>query len=143
MSMKPSNTHNKNEPIVPDKNNMAYPSRTLDPPIRLSDRAKEIEQAHSSLQNQVNGKLDLIVQQIRFLQQQAEQILCQAQTDLDLHQIPCAFEKVTGQIVHLYEKENGNKYFSLLGPAEWQPIHKFLASYRLRPDQSFELIATS
>jgi Protein of unknown function (DUF2452). len=44
-------------------------------------------------------------------------------------------------ILHLYERPTGEKYFSLLSPEEWgTPPHKFLGSYKLNVDMSFERI---
>ena len=134
------NQHNKNEPIIPDKHLMAHPTRTMDPPFSLVDRAREIEQAQESVQSHVNGKLDIIVEQIRVLQAQAREILSQAERDLELHRIKCNFEKLVGQPIHLYQKENGEKYFSLLSPADWgnRPPNTHQGSYRLNADRSFE-----
>lgn len=132
--------HNKAEPVLKDKHLMPHAGRTLDPPIRLVDRAKEIESASESIETHVNGKLQLIVNQIRSLQEEAKQIVEQAHLDVELHKVKCNFEKAVGQEMHLYEKPDGAKYFSLLSPAEWnnKPPHNFLGSYRLQPDRSFE-----
>lgn len=70
-----STTHNKKEPIVEDKYLLPYPTRTLDPPIRLVDRAREIELADESIKTNVGGKLELILKQIRGLQDEAKRIM--------------------------------------------------------------------
>ena len=36
----------------------------------------------------------------------------------DLHSIDCAFEKVAGNIYHVYEKDS-KKYLSMLSPDDW------------------------
>jgi len=132
--------HNKNEPVVPDKHSLPYPVRSLDPPISLVDRAREIETAQTSIQSHVSGKLDLIAGQIKALQEEARKILEQAEVDVELHRVKCNFEKRPGQEMHLYEKNGRETYFSLLSPREWggKPPHRHLGSYRLRADQSFE-----
>ncbi|MCS7205906.1 MAG: DUF2452 domain-containing protein [Leptospiraceae bacterium] len=133
--------HNKKEPEVENKAFLPYPIKTSDPPFSLVDRAKEIEQADLWIKTSVNQKLDLILKQIQALQNQAREILIKAQEDAKLHRVSCNFEKKPGMILHLYEKENGELYFSLLSPEEWgSPPHQFIASYRLLHDMSFEKI---
>lgn len=133
------NIHNKKEPIVENTHILPFSTRTLNPPIRLVDRAREIENAHDSIRTSVNSRLELIVKQIHNLQSEAQDILKQATRDAELHQIKCNFEKKVGQTIHLYEKENGQKYFSLLSPEDWgKSPHSFLGSYKLNPDRSFE-----
>lgn len=133
--------HNKKEPIIENKRSREYPTRTLDPPITLVDRAKEIQTADESIRSHANSKLTLILKQIQSLQQEAKDILADAERDSQLHKIKCNFEKQIGQQIHLYEKENQEKYFSMLSPEEWgTPPHKYLGSYILRADRSFELV---
>ena len=124
---------------------MAYPTRTMDPPFSLVERAREIELAEESIQSHVHGKLDVIVNQIRALKEQARDLMQQAQRDMELHQIKCNFEKIVGQTIYLYRREGGAPYFSLLSPADWrgQPPHAFEGAYRLRGDRSFEEVELS
>ena len=131
--------HNKREADVPDRSFLPYPTRTLDPPISIVDRAKEIEKAQESIKTHVSGKLDLIVKQIRNLQDEAKKIMEQAEVDIELHKVKCNFEKKIGMEIHLYQKDTGLKYFSMLSPKEWgTPPHPYLGSYVIRPDQGFE-----
>lgn len=122
---------------------LTYGTSRLAPAIRLVDRAKEIELAHESIKSHTHGKLDLILKQIRHLQQEANSILEQASIDAELHAVKCNFEKKIDQPYHLYEKDDGNKYFSFVSPDEWggNPPHKFIASYVMKSDRSFKLWA--
>jgi hypothetical protein len=129
------------EPVVENKAFLEYPIRTLDPPISIVDRAKEIEKADQWLKAGVSQKLDIILKQIKSLQEQAKEILQKAEEDARLHRILCNFEKKPGMILHLYRKQNGEEYFSLLSPEEWgNPPHQFLGSFKLNIDMSFEKI---
>ena len=129
------------DPVVENKAFLEYPIRTLDPPISIVDRAKEIEKADQWIQAGVNQKLDVILKQIRSLQNLAKEIIEKAEEDAKLHRTSCNFEKKPGMILHLYERPTGEKYFSLLSPEEWgTPPHKFLGSYKLNVDMSFERI---
>jgi len=137
--------HNKAEPVVLNKSSLPYGTRTLDPPITMVDRAREIESAEASIQSHVNGKLEVILEQIRHLKQQAREIIEQSHSDITLHKVKCNFEKKVGMIIHLYEKsENASlneQYFSMLSPGEWKnPPHRFLGSYQIQMDQSFKKI---
>lgn len=85
------------------------------------------------------NKLDVIGEQIRFLQKQAMEILQEANTNAQLHNIPCNFVKVPGSIYHLYERESGEKLWSMVSPSEFgsEKKLKHLGSYRLEADKSF------
>jgi hypothetical protein len=111
----------------------------LSAPITLLDAAREIQAADSMLTAVVGGKLESIARQIRALQQEAQQALEQARVDADLHRATCQFKKIPGRIYHLYARPNGDRYFSLLSPADWNdaPPHAFQGSYRLEADMSF------
>lgn len=132
-------SHNKKEEPVENKNSLPYPSRTLDPPFTLVDRAKEIEQANQSIQSHVNARLDIILRQIHSLQAEAKKVIEQANEDLALHKVKCNFEKKPFMTIHLYERSNLEKFFSLLSPREWSSsLCRYLGSYQINPDQSFK-----
>jgi hypothetical protein len=122
------------------KNQLTFPTRTLDPPISIVDQAKEIENAESLVKTVVNSKLEVILNQIRLLQEQAREIIQTAHSDMELHKVKCSFQKTPGEIIHLYEKEDKTQYFSLLSPTDWNnsPPHKYISSYRMKLDRSFE-----
>ena len=121
---------------------MAYPTRTMDPPYSLVERSNEIELAEELIESHVHGKLDVIVQQIRSLKEQAQTIMAEAQRDADLHKIKCNIEKIVGQAIFLYAKPDGTRYFSLLSPADWKhsPPNEFVGAYSMRGDRSFEVL---
>lgn len=54
--------------------------------------------------------------QVQYLKQQAHQILQEAEKDAELHRVACNFTKVPGNVYHLYERQSGQKYFSMLSP---------------------------
>lgn len=127
------NEENKERHLLP------YGTHVGDAPISLVDRAREIETAHVAIQNFANAKLELILKQIQTLQNEAKQILEQAQVSAELHKVQCNFEKKIGMILYLYERPSLEKYFSLLSPEEWgTPPHKFLGAFKLKADFTFE-----
>ncbi len=132
--------HNKKEPVIENKNIMNYPARTSDPPITLTDIAKEIERSEEIIKININGKLDLILKEINRLKEEAKTIIEQAYKDLELHKIKCNFQKIPGEVICLYKRENEELYFSRLSPDDWKknPPDEFIGSYRLRFDRTFE-----
>lgn len=58
----------------------------------------------------------MIAEQIKFLQKQAEGILLEAERNAKLHHVACNFVKQPGQIYHLYQRESGQFYFSIISP---------------------------
>lgn len=115
-----------------------YPTARGNSAITLVDTAREIERAGESLAHQTNAQLRLIAEQIRWLQEQAQRIVHEAERNLELHRARCSFRRVPGNTYHLYRSENGT-FFSLLSPADYggAPPHEFLGSYRLEPDDTW------
>jgi hypothetical protein len=133
-------------PKLPDAGYYDGPARAapyalsrMAPSFSLVDVAAEIEKADSMLVTTTGGKLGVIAEQIRRLQEQARVMLERAQRDAELHRARCAFQKKPGGVYHLYEKDDGERWFSLLAPEEWlrpQP-QTFEGTYRLELDMSF------
>jgi uncharacterized membrane protein YccC len=121
-----------------------YPVSRLSPSFGLVDLAQEIAQADEMLANRANVQLELIAQQMKVLQQQAQTILQQTQRDQQLHRAQCNFQKIPGQIYHLYQDEQGESLLSLLSPHDWhnRPPNHFLGSFRLESDRSWSPIAS-
>ncbi len=116
-----------------------YPTSRLAPAHDLVDTARQIAEADHMIGAVVHGKLEVIAQQIRALQAQARQILEQAQHDGALHRAECRFQKRAGHTYHLYERDDGDSYLSMIAPEQWRggPPHRFLGSFRLQADMSW------
>lgn len=101
--------------------------------------AEEIQRADQLLSSVVGGKLEHIARQMRALQQEARETLAQAQRDAALHRASCSFRKRPGELYHLYERPDGQQYFSMLSPEEWggAPPHRFCGSYRLEANMAW------
>jgi len=112
------------------------------PSYDLVDVAAQIQQADETLAMMTSGKLEVIAEQIQKLREQARDILERARRDAELHRAQCSFEKKPGGVYHLYRKDDGVLWFSLLAPEEWsskQP-QTFEGTYRLEVDMSFTRI---
>jgi hypothetical protein len=116
-----------------------YPLSRLSAPHDLVDMAREIQHADGMVTAVAAGKLESIARQIRALQQEAAAALESARKDAELHRVQCRFKKIPGHTYHLYVRPNGERYFSLLSPREWNdaPPHVFAGSFRLEADMSF------
>ncbi len=116
-----------------------YPTSRLAPAIDLVDLARQIEESDKVLGTAMNAKLEVIAAQIRALQAQAREVLAEAREDARLHRARCNFQRRIGHIYHLYERPDGETYFSMLAPADWNdaPPHRHIRSYRLEPDMSW------
>ncbi|KAL0117804.1 hypothetical protein PUN28_008890 [Cardiocondyla obscurior] len=100
----------------------------------------EIEKADSCVKANAYNKLQVIAEQIKFLQKQAKDILLEAERNAKLHYVACNFVKQTGHIYHLYQRESGQFYFSMLSPEEWgnsAPSQIYKGSFRLEHDRSW------
>ena len=115
-----------------------YPVSRLAAPISLVDTAKEIESASASVALRTNAQLEVILEQMRTLQQRAREIIEQAARDVDLIHVECRFRRVPGRVYHLYERSDGHRYFSMLTPEELgYASADFVGSFRFEYDQSW------
>lgn len=115
-----------------------YPVSRLGAPVTLVGTAKLIEEASQAVALRTNAQLEVIVEQIRALQLRAREIIDQAARDIDLITVECRFRRVPGRIYHLYERADGERYFSMVSPAEHGGTRRdFIASYRFEHDQSW------
>jgi hypothetical protein len=116
-----------------------YPVSRLGPPVSLVDMARAIESASSKVALRTNAQLEVIVEQMKALQERAREIVEQASRDVDLIHAECRFTRVPGRIYHLYERADGHRYFSMLGPGDYGrggPAG-FVDSFRYEHDESW------
>ena len=108
-------------------------------PTDLVELAQEVNKANTFVRATAHGKLQQIADQIRFLQEQARQVLETAAQDGDIHNAKCNFQKKPGQIYHVYRKKTcGSTFLSMLSPAEWTSCpHECVGSYKLEFDMSW------
>lgn len=116
-----------------------YPVSRLAPAHDLVDVAKRIAQADAMIGATASAKLRVIADQIQALQDEARRILEDTRKDLDLHRARCSFARRPGQTYHLYRRQDGELWFSMIAPGEWRgaSASEFVGSYRLELDQSW------
>ncbi|KAL4223092.1 hypothetical protein ACF0H5_016567 [Mactra antiquata] len=108
-------------------------------PMDLVELARQVQKADEFTKATCGSKLMVIADQIRYLQEQAKKVLEEAKRDAMLHHAACNLVKKPGKIYYLYERESGQKYFSLLSPEEWGPScpHDFIGAFKLEHDMSW------
>ena len=116
-----------------------YPVSRLGAPVSLVDMAKVIESASAKVALRTNAQLEVIVEQMKELQERARAIIEQAARDVDLIHAECRFHRVPGRVYHLYERPGGHRFFSMLGPDEYGGVAPsgFVASFRYEHDESW------
>jgi hypothetical protein len=118
-----------------------YPTSRLAPVHDLVDVARQIQEADAMLGAVAHGKLQVIAEQIRALQEQARDIIEAAHRDAGLHRAECRFRKRVGQRYHLYRRGDATEYFSMLSPAEWGRCpHEHVGTFELQADMSWRRI---
>ena len=129
----------KNDLVV---RSTTYPLSRLSPRFEPVDQLALVEEAQKMLGAVSTGKLQVIVEQINFLKRQARTIIKEAEKNLMLHKASCSFERRVGHTYHLYERDDGSIYFSMISPEEWgdKIPHPFRGSYRLEPDMSWSSV---
>jgi hypothetical protein len=120
-----------------------YALSRLSGPVSLVDAAREIERADQWIASTAGAQLEQIAEQMRVLREQAERVLQRARQDAALHRAEARFVRHPGKVYHLYEREDGQRYWSLLSPDDWRGVapHPFVGSYRLELDQSWTPLA--
>ncbi|XP_067668281.1 uncharacterized protein C1orf50 homolog [Haliotis asinina] len=115
-----------------------HANKTSDP-MDLVELAMQVQKADEFTRANAGSKLTVIADQIRYLQEQARKVLEEAKRNALLHHVACNFVKKPGNTYYLFERESGQKYFSILSPQEWGAScpHEFLGGFRLEYDQSW------
>jgi len=113
-------------------------------PQDLVNLAKQIETCDAFIRANVSNRLQVIVNQMNFLRQEAQRTLMKAHRDDELNHCACNLVRRAGQTYYQYERESGQKYFSIMHPQDWlsnikggRCPHRFLGAYRLEYDNSW------
>uniref|UniRef100_A0A0P6JU07 Uncharacterized protein C1orf50 n=1 Tax=Heterocephalus glaber TaxID=10181 RepID=A0A0P6JU07_HETGA len=116
-----------------------YHTHRVGDPLDLVALAEQVQKADEFIRANATSKLSVIAEQVQHLQEQARKVLEDAHRDADLHHIACNMVKKPGNIYYLYQRESGQRYFSIISPKEWGAScpHDFLGAYKLQHDLSW------
>ena len=116
----------------------------LSDPQDLVDLAKQIETCDAFVRANVSNRLQVIVNQMNYLRQEAQRTMLKARRDDELNHCACNLVRRPGQIYFHYERPSGQKYLSIMHPQDWSIgtksagcPHRFLGAYRLEYDNSW------
>ena len=84
------------------------------------------------------GKLKVLLKQMKNIQDEIE-TLCLESIEVDyLEEVDCNFKKIPGKSYYLYMKPDGQKFFSMIAPNEWNTKNRFLNEYFYDYDLTFQ-----
>lgn len=83
------------------------------------------------------GQLKLIAKQMLALKNEALEIIEESNIQDQLQSINPPFKIVSGNHYYLYEKNDGQKYFSMISPEQWSNKDKFWGKYLYDYDKRF------
>jgi hypothetical protein len=113
-------------------------------PQDLVNLAKQIETCDAFIRANVSNRLQVIVNQVNFLREEAQRILLKARRDDELNHSACNLVRRPGQTYYYYERPSGQKYLSIMHPQDWLSTgktsgcpHRFLGAYKLEYDNSW------
>jgi len=105
------------------------------------DRIKST--AMSAMVEQTNVQMKQIYDQMELLVTQANQLKTRVQISEDIYNSEMGFKPLSGHTYHLYEKEDGLKVLSMIGPDEWArgcKYEKYIATARLMGDHTWDVV---
>jgi hypothetical protein len=113
-------------------------------PQDLVNLARQIETCDAFVRANVSNRLQVIVNQMNYLRQEAQRTLMKARRDDELNHCACNLVRRPGQTYYQYERQSGQKYMSIMHPQDWLSNskssgcpHRFLGAYRLEYDNSW------
>lgn len=118
-------------------------------PQDLVNLARQVETCDAFVRANVSNRLQVIVNQMNYLRQEAQRTLMKARRDDELNHCGCNIVRRPGQVYYHYERPSGQKYLSIMHPQDWSTTikssgcpHRFLGAYRLEYDNSWTRQAT-
>lgn len=106
----------------------------------LVELAAQVEKADQFTRATAGSKLQMIAEQVRFLQEQARKVLEEASMNALLHKTSCNFKKIPGKTYYVYKQRKNpeEEFLSMISPQEWGPSGpEFVQGYRLEYDMSW------
>jgi len=106
----------------------------------LVELAAQVEKADQFTRATAGSKLQIIAEQVRFLQEQARKVLEDARLNALVHKTNCNFKKIPGKTYYIYkQKKNPDEEFmSMISPEEWgESGPEFVGGYKLEYDMSW------
>lgn len=135
--------HIDEDKITENPHNLPY-AHTVGSAIIFPDDKDRIKTtAMSAMVEQTNVQMKQIYDQMELLIKQANSLKERVEISEDIYGSEMGFKPITGHTYHLYEKEDGKRVLSMIGPTEWArgcKYEKYLATARLMGDHTWDVV---
>ena len=98
------------------------------------------------MEGQTQRQMDQIFEQMKLLAKQANGLKERAEVSMQIYNADINFDPVLGEIYFLYEKKDGVRTLSLIGPDEWKkemPFKEFIAKVQLLADHTWDILESN
>lgn len=134
--------HIDEDKITESPSNLPY-AHTVGSAIIFPDDKDRIKStAMTAMVEQTNVQMKQIYDQMELLISQANKLKDRVNLSEEIYGSEMGFKPITGHTYHLYEKKDGNKVLSMIGPTEWArgcKYEKYLATARLMGDHTWDI----
>jgi hypothetical protein len=111
--------------------------------IKPEDLGKIKSNALMAMEQQTDMQLNQLQQQIQLLYNQAQEIKARTDISIWIYQADIGFDPLINHTYHLYEKDNGKHFLSMVSPKEWgrsKKFKRFIATVKLLADHTWDVI---
>lgn len=129
--------------IAENPHNLPYAHNVGSAIIFPDDKERIKGHAMSAMVEQTNLQMKQIYDQMELLINQANHLKKRVELSEQIYSAEMGFKPLTGHTYHLYEKEDGNKVLSMIGPNQWNKgckYHRFVATAKLLGDHTWEIL---
>lgn len=129
--------------ITENPHNLPYAHNVGSAIIFPDDKDRIKSNAMAAMVEQTNMQMKQIYDQMELLVNQANDLKKRVEISEEIYTAEMGFKPLTGHTYHLYEKEDGTKVLSMIGPKQWSQgakYKKFIATARLMGDHSWQII---
>lgn len=129
--------------ITESPHNLPYAHNVGSAIIFPDDKDRIKSNAMAAMVEQTNMQMKQIYDQMELLVNQANELKKRVEISEEIYTAEMGFKPLTGHTYHLYEKEDGTKVLSMIGPKQWpqgNKYKKFIATARLMGDHSWQII---
>ncbi len=111
--------------------------------IKPDDMGKVKSNALLAMEQQTDMQLRQIQEQIELLFKQAQEIKSRTDISVWIYQAQMGFNPLVGHVYHLYEKDDGKHFLSMVSPTEWgrsRTFKCFVATVKLLADHTWDIL---
>lgn len=112
--------------------------------IKPMDKGRVKGLSVEAMHKQTDMQLDQIRQQMQLLAKQAKKIQNRVEISELIYGADMGFKPLISHTYHLYQRKDESNVLSFIAPNEWGPrgcsFEKFLATVRLMPDHTWEIL---